>query len=132
VTALLHAATVTHALRTTRLNPSVPALVRDWLTTLLRNRDLPADTAILVACELATNAILYADPPLQVTAAFGMDEMTLTVTDRVPPAPRLSPLPDDEHGLGLGIVAALCRQVDEHTADGAHTVTALIHLGDPR
>jgi anti-sigma regulatory factor (Ser/Thr protein kinase) len=120
---------VRHVMRTSHPTALIPRIARTWLTGILANAGHAPDAAVLALDELVTNAVLYAWPPLQVTAQIEDGRtLRLNVQDRVPSTPRASDLPDDEHGLGLGIVHSLCAGYDEDTRGGTHTVEVTIEL----
>lgn len=108
-----------------------PADMRAWLSRYLQHRGHTSENALLVISELATNAVRYARAPLTISAHIDDDRLILTVTDRPHPNPAPLDLPDDEHGMGLAIVKALCAWLDDETDERQHTVTAAIPLGDP-
>ncbi|HVY08580.1 MAG TPA: SpoIIE family protein phosphatase [Mycobacteriales bacterium] len=67
-----------------------------------------ADDVVLCAGELATNAVLHGQPPIQLRLRHGSDEVFLQVHDSLNAMPRrIRPTADDEHGRGLQIVAML-------------------------
>ncbi|HLU74363.1 MAG TPA: ATP-binding protein [Nonomuraea sp.] len=66
------------------------------------------DDAVLMVSEIVTNALLYGDPPYEMTVRADPAEIVCAVVDsgRPLPAPR-SPGSGDERGRGLHIVAIL-------------------------
>lgn len=123
----------THHATYTRPNHSTPGHARAGLAHYLARHGHGGDNALLVLSELATNAVRYATGPLTITARIEHDTLTLTVTDHIDPHPHHCGLPDDEHGLGLTLVRALCTELHETTdhAAGRHAVTAAIPLDQP-
>ncbi|GAA0909353.1 ATP-binding protein [Streptomyces thermoalcalitolerans] len=90
--------------------------VRRHVRRVLSGWGLPADAAedvLLVVSELVTNALVHARPPATLRLRRVPDgacrAVRVEVTDQgpaAPPEPCAAPDPD-EHGRGLGIVAAL-------------------------
>ncbi|HET7357913.1 MAG TPA: SpoIIE family protein phosphatase [Nocardioidaceae bacterium] len=77
----------------------------------LADHDLPgrlAEDTVLATSELVTNAVLHGTGPLELRLRARRAEVLVEVLDRATFQPRkLRPTPDDEHGRGLQIVAAL-------------------------
>lgn len=122
--------TAEHLLRTAWPSEQTPRQARAWLTGILAKVALPADGAVLVLCELVTNAIRYALPPLQVKAELAGPWLLLAVTDTEAPQPVGPRLDDGEHGLGLLVVASLTDAYEDRTDPaGRHTVTVVMNLG---
>jgi anti-sigma regulatory factor (Ser/Thr protein kinase) len=77
------------------------------------------DELVLVVSEMATNAIVHARPPLRLRLTHLGDEVLVELADGVRVAPyRRHPMPCDERGRGLQIMAALALRsgvsVDAH------------------
>lgn len=84
--------------------------------------------AMLVASELATNGVLHGQPPLGLTLTAEQDVLEISVQDGSP-VPALAGSPQDEHGRGLGIVAALALTWSSETVPGdGKVVTAEVRL----
>ena len=70
----------------------------------------PADreTAVLLASELVTNALLHGAPPVHLEVRETDDVIRISVTDEHPDIPTMRPMSqEDEHGRGLLLVEAL-------------------------
>ncbi|HSE54732.1 MAG TPA: SpoIIE family protein phosphatase [Nocardioidaceae bacterium] len=80
----------------------------------LANYRLPGqvvDDAVLVTSELVTNAMLHGTAPIDLRVHADQSRVMLEVQDRANFQPRkIRPTPEDEHGRGLQIVAALCQR----------------------
>ncbi|MGH3331828.1 MAG: SpoIIE family protein phosphatase [Nocardioidaceae bacterium] len=80
----------------------------------LRAHRLPVDVvedAVLVTSELVTNAMLHGAAPVDLRVHADHSRVLLEVQDRGSFQPRrVRPTPDDEHGRGLQIVAALSQR----------------------
>ncbi|MFF8943449.1 ATP-binding protein [Streptomyces sp. NPDC014864] len=97
--------------------PGAVSVVRRRVRAVLGGWNLPADAVedvLLVVSELITNALVHALPPATLRLwripVDGRAGVRVEVTDRgpaAPPGPRKSAPDPDEHGRGLGIVAAL-------------------------
>lgn len=101
--------------------------VHDFLTGR-RIPDSVLDDALLVACELLTNAVLHALPPtvLHIHCA-DQARVHIEVTDAGPCTKPRTTQTDDEHGRGLCIVAALC--ASHGTVTHSKGVTHWAHIG---
>jgi serine phosphatase RsbU (regulator of sigma subunit) len=93
-------------------SPRSPQLVRQMVRGLLRKWGLAeeADTAILLASELVTNAIRYASRPISVRLML-TDSLLCEVHDDDPHLPVLDdPRPTEEGGRGILLVSRLARR----------------------
>jgi anti-sigma regulatory factor (Ser/Thr protein kinase) len=86
------------------------------------------DDFVIVANELASNAVAHGQAPRRVTIWPGQQEVVCEVSNRgrIPdplpggaPAPERNPARDGKAGMGLWIVHQLCDQVEVRT--GEHT-----------
>lgn len=95
--------------------PGAVASVRGCVRAVLRAWGVAAETTedvLLVTSELLTNALVHALPPVTLTLSRSLSDrctgVRVEVTDMAAPSPSVRPAEDpDEHGRGLGIVAAL-------------------------
>ncbi|MET4923794.1 ATP-binding protein [Streptomyces sp. PSRA5] len=109
-------------------DPTQAAHARRKAAGVLQRWRLPratVDDAVLVVCELVTNAIRYGRSPVQIALHRGQGALTISVSDhgRVPyPTKGLDPDPDHagESGRGLSIVAALAHA---HGYEGGDSTT---------
>ena len=125
------------------LVPDVGALglVRREVGRRLGEHGVHPDTindALLVVCELCTNAIQATEPrdaPVLVRVRLGDAAIAVEVENVGPPFDALARIAigtseaDTEGGRGLAIVLALSRDVSVHFHDGQCTVTAIIAQG---
>ncbi|MFG1945945.1 ATP-binding protein [Nonomuraea sp. NPDC048826] len=83
------------------------AAAREALEKLGVDAEL-VDDAVLMMSEIVTNALLYGDPPYEMSVSADPREIVCVVVDsgRPLPAPRM-PGSGDERGRGLHIVAIL-------------------------
>jgi anti-sigma regulatory factor (Ser/Thr protein kinase) len=82
--------------------------------------------AVLVASELAANAVLHAGTPYVVELRVD-DAVRIEVTDSGPPAPFIRPAPrrlDGDGGWGLALVAELASRWGVEWLDGCKVVWA--------
>lgn len=91
------------------------------------------DRAVLIASELATNAIIHAGSAFTVTATTAADEIRVAVTNAGGAIPRpRRPGRTDSHGRGLMITGGLADRWGVETAPGSTTVWfALARTPDP-
>lgn len=107
--------------------PLIRRHVRAFLTPRCR-ADSTLDTALLVTSELFTNAMIHALPPtilhIHCDHQTGLRiEVSDSGTRRAPGASE----PDDEHGRGLDIVAAVCARHGTYTHTHGATYWAEVH-----
>lgn len=102
--------------------PETVGTVREFTRGVLRDweRDAVVEDATLLVSELATNAVLHAGTPVEVTVRDLTDVVEIAVADRLPerPVPQAGPLDVDTSpstdatrngGMGLGLVAAIAQ-----------------------
>jgi anti-sigma regulatory factor (Ser/Thr protein kinase) len=114
-------------------NPAAQAraLVRDLHRRVGAAREL-IDDAVLITSELVTNALGHGSPPFDLVAMVDPDWMRVEVHDRSDTLPRpREAQQDDEHGWGLGIVAALAARWGSTPTDAGKLVWAEVG-GDAR
>lgn len=121
--------TVTHHVE---LEP-VPASVgraRSFLRETLAGADPEAqDTALLLASELVTNAILHARTHVQVGVVVDDDQALVCVSDRLPEPGALTPQSKSQTrpgGRGLALVADLSERWGSTAYAGGKTVWFLL------
>lgn len=116
--------------------PASVVRARHLVVEALRRWELPTadvvDTAELVASELLTNAVQHAGTgPVTVDARRVGAVVRIEVGDSSTERPQLRhPCKDDEHGRGLGIVAALAGDYDTDLTTSGKSCWAEIPLGD--
>jgi len=96
---------------------TTPSRARSWSQARLRDvlpdhprADEILDEAAIVVSELVTNAIQAGTQVATLTLSVGRDRVRIGVTDDAGGRPRVARSgPQDEHGRGLQIVDALCR-----------------------
>ena len=87
------------------------------------------ETALLLASELVTNAILHARTPVQVGLVLDDDQVLLCVSDRLADSAVLTPRAhsdDQSAGRGLALVADLAECWGTTAYTGGKTVWCLI------
>jgi two-component sensor histidine kinase len=93
------------------------------------------DDVELLASELTTNAIVYANPPVEVRIRHTSRHVVLEVYDSATYLPRrMRPTPDDEHGRGLQLVALLADRWGTRPTETGKAVWAVLALdrsGEP-
>ena len=90
--------------------PVAVADVRRWVRELLDRWALPVPTtedAVLLCSELATNAVMHAGTPFDVTITVDGGVLRVAVSDDVHQLPAIPEHPTGEGGRGLRIVQAL-------------------------
>jgi anti-sigma regulatory factor (Ser/Thr protein kinase) len=103
-------------------------LVRRQLGAALRQRDVPEDAyeaVLLVASELATNAVEHGEGTVDVRATFSDGSVRIAVSDASADPPRLRlPSPSSLRGRGLQVVDALATSWNWSTDGTGKTVWA--------
>jgi hypothetical protein len=116
-------------------HPTAPRASRDFVarTLLAWGLDPLIPSASLVVSELVTNSTVHAGTDIDLSLAWNLGGLRLTVRDNSPdlPRPRYSQL--GLHGRGLTVVAGLSRAVGVlPTANGGKVVWAVLNAGRPR
>lgn len=109
---------------------TAPRAVRRFVRRVLRSWDLGAITGEfeLVASELATNAVVHADSPFELSVLRGDGRLTLRVRDASPVLPaRRDPDPTSPGGRGMGIIAELVSAWGVDPLDGGKVVWVELH-----
>ncbi|HSK26180.1 MAG TPA: ATP-binding protein [Jiangellales bacterium] len=93
-------------------DPADVAEIRRAVSDAVRRWGVAVDSGVvaLLVSELVTNALVHGRPPLELRASrvgAGVRVEVLDGAAGAPPRPRRTPPPDDPHGRGLNIVAAL-------------------------
>jgi anti-sigma regulatory factor (Ser/Thr protein kinase) len=105
-------------------SPDTVASVRHTLEAHLeRVSPTCREIALLVASELATNAVRHARTPYDVRVCVGQC-VSIEVTDTGPGTAVLRPAPDGDGGRGLHLVSALAMAWGVEHRSGAKTVWA--------
>ena len=108
-----------------------PGIVRRWLAPICTSAGMKGSTsALVVATELTTNAILHGDGATRVRATTERGVFRIEVVDRSPAAPvRRRPAADDLGGRGLLLVKALSDRWGSVFTPGGKVVWAEFDLG---
>ena len=110
---------------TVATEPRSLAAARAWVTATLAlwdNQDL-ADTACLLVTEVVTNAIQYAQSPVELRLCLTAGEVIVEVSDDSAQLPRRClPADDEENGRGLLLVEALAASWGARRAGTGKTV----------
>jgi hypothetical protein len=116
-------------------HPTAPRASRDFVARgLVRwGLDPMVPAASLVASELVTNATIHTGTAIELSVAWNLGLLRLTVRDKSPDLPRQQfPQMVDVHGRGLSVVAALSRGFGVlPTADGGKLVWAVLNAARP-
>ncbi|MHA6624022.1 ATP-binding protein [Pseudonocardia sichuanensis] len=108
--------------------PAAVGLVRRRLDAALRERDVPDEAheaVLLVANELAANAVEHGEGSVDVDATFSDDSVRIAVRDASADPPRLrSPSPSSLRGRGLLVVDSLATRWNWSTDGAGKTVWA--------
>ena len=121
--------------RYTSVVPATPGNVRAFVERNLAAEvsgaelDTALSPAVLVASELATNAVRAGTGPLVVELEVRRTSVRVTVEDDAPgwPVPQ-TPKPDEAHGRGLLIVATLAREWGARQVAAGKQVWAVLDL----
>lgn len=123
-----------HVVRELGEGHAAVAAARRLVTDQLRAAGAPTtlvDDAVLATSELVTNALVHAAAPYRLRVTGDHAEVRIEVHDDATYEPRKQrPDPDDEHGRGLQIVAALAdRWGTRPTGDGGKAVWCVLVAG---
>ncbi len=92
-------------------DPAALRYARAFVTETLAAWGMPDDLrpdALLIAGELATNAVLHGKPPIELRLRLAPTYLLVEVEDGAAATPRkLRPTPSDNHGRGLQLTAAV-------------------------
>jgi hypothetical protein len=117
-------------------HPTAPRASRDFVARALQGWGLGpmVPAASLVASELVTNSTIHAGTAIELSVAWNLGLLRLTVRDHSPDLPRQQyPQFGDVHGRGLSVVAALSRDFGVlPTADGGKLVWAVLNAARPK
>jgi anti-sigma regulatory factor (Ser/Thr protein kinase) len=116
-------------------HPSAPRASRDFVARALQGWGLDplVPAASLVVSELVTNSTIHAGTDIELSVAWSLGLLRLTVRDKSPDLPRQQfPQCLDVHGRGLSVVAALSRAFGVlPTAGGGKAVWAVLNAARP-
>jgi anti-sigma regulatory factor (Ser/Thr protein kinase) len=115
-------------------HPTSPRASRNFVTrTLLEwGLDPLVHAACLVVSELVTNSIIHAGTDIELSVAWHLGALRLTVRDNSPDLPRPRIAHFGEHGRGLTVVTALSRAFGVlPSATGGKVVWAVINAARP-
>jgi len=116
-------------------HPTAPRASRDFVARALLGWGLGplVPAASLVVSELVTNSTIHAGTDIELSVAWNLRLLRLTVRDNSPDLPRQQyPQFVDVHGRGLSVVAALSRASGVlPTADGGKLVWAVLNAARP-
>jgi len=117
-------------------HPTAPRASRDFIAYVLLGWGLGplVPAASLVVSELVTNSTIHAGTDIELSVAWNLGLLRVTVRDNSPDLPRQQyPQLDDVHGRGLSVVAALSRAFGVlPTADGGKLVWAVLNAARPK
>jgi hypothetical protein len=115
-------------------HPTAPRASRNFVTRTLLDWGLGGliPAASLVINDLVTTSTIHAGTDIEVSIAWNLGAMRLTVRDHSPDLHRQRYSRFDAHGRGLSVVAALCRAFGAlPTADGGKVVWAVLNAARP-
>jgi anti-sigma regulatory factor (Ser/Thr protein kinase) len=115
-------------------HPTSSRAARNFVTGTLIEWGLGplVDSASLVVSELVTNSIIHAGTDIEVSVAWHLGALRLTVRDNSPDLPRPRIARRDEHGRGLTVVTALSRAFGVlPTTEGGKVVWAVLNAAWP-
>jgi len=115
-------------------HPTAPSVSRDFVAHTLLDWGLGTliPSASLVVSELVTNSTIHAGTDIDLSVAWNLGALRLTVRDRSPELPRQRYSPLDVCGRGLFVVAGLSRAVGVlPTSDGGKVVWAVLNAARP-
>jgi anti-sigma regulatory factor (Ser/Thr protein kinase) len=88
---------------------TAPRAARRYTQAWAAHHDIPSESVadlLLVVSELATNALLHAVPPFELTLHFRADVISGSVSDKSHDMPRYVANPGEKGGRGLTLVDA--------------------------
>jgi hypothetical protein len=116
-------------------HPTAPRASRDFVARALLGWGLGplVPAASLVMSELVTNSTIHAGTDIELSVAWNLGLLRVTVGDNSPDLPRrLYPQLDDVHGRGLIVVTALSRAFGVlPTAEGGKVVWSVLNAARP-
>jgi hypothetical protein len=117
-------------------HPTAPRASRDFVARALLGWGLGplVLAASLVVSELVTNSTIHAGTDIELSVAWNLGLLRLTVRDNSPDLPRPQyPTFVDVHGRGLSVIAALSRALGVlPTAEGGKLVWAVLNAARPK
>jgi hypothetical protein len=116
-------------------HPTAPRASRDFVARALLGWELGplVPAASLVVRELVTNSTIHAGTDIELSVAWNLGLLRLTVRDNSPDLPRRRyPQFDDVHGRRLSVAAALSRALGVlPTAEGGKVVWSVLNAARP-
>jgi hypothetical protein len=116
-------------------HPTAPSASRAFVGRTLLDWGLGRliPSVSLVVSELVTNSTVHAGTDIDLSVAWSLGALRLTVRDSSPDLPDQRYSPHDLHGRGLFVVASLSRAVGVlPTADGGKVVWAVLNAAPER
>ena len=116
-------------------HPTAPRASRDFVTRTLLDWGLGRLilSVGLVVSELVANSTMHAGTDIDLSVAWNLGALRLTVRDNSPDLPRQRYSHFDLHGRGLSVVAGLSRAFGVlPTADGGKVAWAVLNAARPR
>lgn len=115
-------------------HPTAPRASRNFVSRTLLDWGMGKliPSASLVVSELVTNSTIHAGSAVELSIAWNLDALRLTVRDSCPdlPRPRFSRF--DQHGRGLSVVTGLSRAFGVlPTADDGKVIWAVLNAARP-
>jgi hypothetical protein len=116
-------------------HPTAPHASRNFVTRTLLDWGFEPliPCCCLVVSELVTNSTIHAGTDIELSVAWSMGSLRVTVRDNSPDLPRQRYTRFDVNGRGLSIVAGLSRSFGVlRTADGGKVVWSVMYAARPR
>jgi anti-sigma regulatory factor (Ser/Thr protein kinase) len=119
-----------HTSRSFEADPQSATFVRKYVRDSLENWCVASDDAVLLANELATNAIVHTHGDFVVEVSVFESTCRIGVVDHDPHRPRVNAaLPSDPSGRGLALVDALSKSWGVESRDDGKAVWFDVSVG---